>query len=460
MAAASDFFDEAQITVVSGKGGDGSVHFRREKYVPLGGPDGGDGGDGGSVVLESDPTLNTLHSFRFKRRFEAGSGSPGSANRRHGKKAADVVVRVPVGTVVHDPLTGEVISDLSPADASFVAARGGMGGLGNSHFATSTRQAPDFAEKGQPGEERSLLLELKLVADAGLVGLPNAGKSTLLASMSAARPKIAEYPFTTLSPNLGVVAVDDYSFVLADIPGLIEGAHEGVGLGDRFLRHIERTRLLIRVVDGSSSHAMADFDQVTRELKLYDPSLLEKPQIAVLTKMDLPDAQARAPTSAKRLSARGMDVLTASGVTHAGMMALITAIRDHLERLGVREESQKSEEEFVYTARPDPDHFTVERKRGTYTVRGRTVERVVSMTDMESAGAIARLQGRLRRLGVFQALEREGIRVGNRVRIGDHELTWEGELEEGLTTPAARTVSESPRRSRQGTRASRGRRRG
>jgi GTPase len=457
----SDFFDEARIVALAGKGGDGSVHFRREKYVPLGGPDGGDGGNGGSVVLQADSSLNTLHSFRFKRRFEALAGAAGSANRRHGKQASDVVVKVPAGTVVQDGETGQIIADLSRSGASHTVAHGGKGGAGNSHFATSTRQAPDFAEIGEPGEERSLRLELKLVADVGLVGLPNAGKSTLLASMSAAWPKIAGYPFTTLTPNLGVVALEEYSFVAADIPGLIEGAHSGHGLGDRFLRHVERTRVLLRVVDGSSPHVMKDFDQVTQELRQYDPALLEKPQIVALTKMDLTDAQKRAATAARRLTARGLDVFKVSGVTHEGMPALLTALRVTLEELGAREDEREEEAAFVYTVRPDPDRFTIERKRATFHVHGRTVERMVSMTDMDSPDGMDRLQRQLKRIGVLQALEREGIRAGALVRIGSHELTWAGELEPGLARPdGAQITPGSHRRSRTGTRASRGRHRG
>ena len=463
MPSHPDFFDEARVFVAAGKGGEGCIHFRHEKYVPLGGPDGGDGGNGGSVVLEADPMLNTLISFRYKRRFVAQDGAPGTGNRRHGKQAADVVVKVPVGTTIHDGETDALLADLAHGGAHQIVTRGGQGGLGNSHFATSTRQAPDFAEKGQPGEERWLRLELKLVADVGLVGLPNAGKSTLLASMSAARPKIADYPFTTLIPNLGVVALDDYSFVAADIPGLIEGAHAGRGLGDQFLRHIIRTRILLRILDASSPHPMADFAEVTKELRLYDSTLLAKPQVVALTKLDLPDARKRSKELTRRLKAKGLAVFSVSGVTHEGMPALLTGLRLALEELPARHPAvaptgEAEPEEHVITARADPDDFVIQRKRATFTVSGQTAERVVSMTDMDSPEGLERLQRQLKRLGVIQALERAGVQAGNRVRIGAFEMTWEGELEPGLAKPSEQKASGSRRRTHSGTRASRGRR--
>jgi GTP-binding protein len=460
----TDFFDEADIYVAAGRGGDGSVHFRHEKYVPLGGPDGGDGGAGGSVILEADPTVNTLQAFRFKRRFIASPGSPGMGSRKHGKRAADVVVKVPLGTIVVDMDTGDLIADLRESGEQLAVARGGQGGLGNQHFATSTRQAPAFAEKGQPGQEKDLHLELKLVADVGLVGLPNAGKSTLLAAMSAARPKIADYPFTTLTPNLGVVATEDSSFVVADIPGLIEGAHEGHGLGDRFLRHIERTRVLVRVLDTSTETLRHDFDQVTEELRLYDDDLVDKPQIVALNKMDLPDAQANAPAITKMLESADFVVVRVSGATREGINPLIGAISRILAEIGIREPIVDDEpvKEIVYRE-PARDEFTIERKRATFYVAGRTVERMVSMTDMESVDGLERLQRQLKRIGVTQALERDGVRPGSRVTIGDTELVWAGELEPGVepagaSKPSARKDGGSRRQSSPGTPASRGRR--
>jgi GTP-binding protein len=449
-----DFFDEATITVASGKGGDGSVHFRREKFVPLGGPDGGDGGRGGDIVLQAASNLNTLQEFRFKRRFAAQAGWHGLGSRKSGKAAPDLVIKVPTGTVIRDAESGELIGDLAHDEATLIVARGGKGGLGNSHFATSTRQAPHFAEKGEPGEERTLQLEMKLVADVGLVGLPNAGKSTLLATITAAKPKIGDYPFTTIHANLGVAVIGDFSFVCADIPGLIEGAHEGHGLGHRFLRHIERTRVLVRVVDCTNDVAH-DLEETDRELRLYDPTLPSRPQVVVLTKTDLAPQASAVESTMSSLRDNGLEVYAISAVTHQGVRELLGGLRRILEQLAPGQAGASEEDdEFVFRERIDPDSFTVERKRVTFTVRGRTVERIVSMTDMESPEAVEHLQRRLKRLGVFQALEREGIRAGSRVVIGSIEMTWEGELEQGLTAKSSQqTGTGSRRRSSPGTRA-------
>src|SRR5947209_7326553 len=284
------FLDEAKIFVRAGDGGAGAMHFRREKFVPLGGPDGGDGGRGGDVILRADRSLNTLFAFRRKRRFSGESGSAGREARMHGRSGHDVVVDVPVGTVVRDSESGEQLGDLTAHGQTLIVARGGKGGLGNVHFKTSTNQAPGHAEKGEPGHERWLDLELKVIADVGIIGLPNAGKSTLLSVVSAARPKIADYPFTTLTPNLGVVDTGDATFVAADIPGLIEGAHEGVGLGHEFLRHIERTLVLLHLLDGSGPDPLHAFESINDELSQYDAALAERRQLVVVNKMDLPEA--------------------------------------------------------------------------------------------------------------------------------------------------------------------------
>jgi GTP-binding protein len=291
----STFLDQARIFVTAGDGGAGAMHFRHEKYVPLGGPDGGDGGKGGDTILRASPELNTLYVFQRKRRYRAESGQAGGAQRMHGRSGRDVFVDVPVGTVVRDADSNEILGDLSQPGQELRVGRGGKGGLGNVHFKSSTHQAPRFAEKGEPGQQCWLDLELKLIADVGLIGLPNAGKSTLLSVISAARPKIADYPFTTLSPNLGVVEVGDYTFVAADIPGLIEGASQGVGLGHDFLRHIERTRILIHVVDAGGEYPLAAFGQVNHELEEYDPELPQKPQLIAINKLDLPAAQEQWP---------------------------------------------------------------------------------------------------------------------------------------------------------------------
>lgn len=424
------FLDQAGIHVQAGNGGNGSMHFRREKFVPNGGPDGGDGGNGGDVLLRTDRGLNTLFTFQRKRRFAAESGQPGGSNRMRGKSGDDLEVPVPVGTVVRDGETGELLGDLTRDGQTLLVARGGKGGLGNVHFKTSTNQAPHFAEKGEPGTSRWLDLELKLIADVGIVGLPNAGKSTLLSVISAARPKIADYPFTTLTPNLGVVEVgDDYTFVAADIPGLIEGAHEGVGLGHEFLRHIERTLVLIHLLDGSSEDPISDFHQINRELAEYAAPLTEKPQIVVINKTDLPEARERRPEIEAALQALGYSSVAISAATREGIDALVYRTAE-LVREQTREIEEAAEDEVeVITIAPPSDHFDVERRRKTFHVTGEDVERLVVMTDLENEEAVHRLQTRLKRMGVFNALQRAGAGEGSKVRIGDVEFTWDESYE-------------------------------
>jgi GTPase len=421
------FLDEARIFVQAGEGGGGAMHFRREKFVPMGGPDGGDGGDGGSVWLRADRGLNTLFSFKRRRRFVGESGRPGGAARMHGRAGKDVTVAVPIGTVARDAETGEALGDLTEHGQTVLVARGGKGGLGNVHFKSSTNQAPGFAEMGEPGELRELELELKLIADVGLIGMPNAGKSTLLSVMSAARPKIADYPFTTLSPNLGVVDADDYSFVAADIPGLIEGAHEGVGLGHDFLRHIERTLVLVHVLDGTLQDPLEAFHQILAELGEYDPDLLKRPQIVVVNKIDIPEAREKWPELSRAFRELGHVALAISAATREGMDPLVYRIADLLreERARIDEEAAKHPDVPVITIRPDPDHIVVERHRKTFYVHGETAERLAVMTDSESPEAMHRLERRLRQMGVFTALERAGIREGARVVIGPVEFKWD-----------------------------------
>jgi GTP-binding protein len=423
------FLDQATISVAAGDGGNGAMHFRREKFVPNGGPDGGDGGTGGDVILRADRGLNTLFPFKRRRAFSAQSGEAGGPSRMHGKSGPDLVVPVPVGTVVRNAESGELLGDLTRDNQLLVVARGGKGGLGNVHFKSSTNQAPHFAEKGEPGERRSLELELKLIADVGIIGLPNAGKSTLLSVISAARPKIAEYPFTTLIPNLGVVEVDDeYTFVAADIPGLIEGAHEGVGLGHEFLRHIERTLVLIHLLDGATEEPLHAFHQVNRELAEYAAGLAEKPQLVAVNKMDLPDAQAQWPDLERALRELGHDVLPISAATRQGIDALIYRVAA-LVREQTRDIEQEESEVEVITIKPPADHFEVERKRKTFYVTGETVERLVVMTDLSNEEAVHRLQTRLKRMGVFTALQRAGAGEGSKVRIGEAEFTWDSSYE-------------------------------
>jgi GTPase len=424
------FLDEATIFVKAGDGGNGAMHFHREKYVPLGGPDGGDGGRGGSVVLRAERGLNTLFPFKRQRRFIGEAGQAGGAAKMKGRMGKDLVVDVPVGTVVRDHESGETLGDLARHSQTITLVKGGRGGLGNVHFKTSTNQAPHFAEKGEPGTERWLDLELKVIADVGLVGLPNAGKSTLLSVMSAARPKIAEYPFTTLTPNLGVVDAGDATFVAADIPGLIEGAHEGVGLGHEFLRHIERTSILLHVVDGSADDPIRGFEQVNRELDQYDAGLLLKPQLVVVNKMDQTEARERWPEMERTLAARGFDSVAVSAATLEGIDALIYRSAEILAELRQAVEASEPEDELEIVAiQPPASHFEVERKRKTFYVYGEDAERLAVMTDMTSEEALYRLQRRLKQMGVFAALEKAGVHEGSTVRIGSVELTWDSSYE-------------------------------
>lgn len=420
------FLDEATIQVQAGSGGNGAMHFHREKYVPMGGPDGGDGGNGGNVFLRADSGLNTLFAFQRKRRHTAESGQEGGPSRMHGRMGRDLFVDVPVGTMVRDAETGDDLGDLIHQGQTLLVAQGGKGGLGNVHFKTSTNQAPNFAEKGEPGRERSLNLELKLIADVGIAGLPNAGKSTLLSVISAARPKIADYPFTTLIPNLGVVEVGDSTFVAADIPGLIEGAHQGIGLGHEFLRHVERTLVLIHVVDGGAMDPTGDFRRVNDELAQYSSDLALKPQIVAVSKLDLTDAQQQWPTLQGEFEAMGYQAVGISAVTHQGLGLLLQSTVALLHEHQRMVESTESQEDVtVILPKPKRDHFEVERKRHTFYVRGEAAERLVVMTDLDSDEALYRLQQRLKRMGVFTALQRIGIEEGSMVRIGDFEFTWD-----------------------------------
>lgn len=416
------FFDEAKIYVKAGDGGDGCVSFRREKFVPFGGPNGGNGGKGGDVILVADRHLNTLISFRKRSHFKAPRGAHGRGKDQQGKAGADLRIPVPPGTVVRDAESGVVLADLVQPGAEVVVARGGRGGRGNAAFATPTNQAPRFAEKGEPGEERWLLLELKLIADVGIVGVPNAGKSTLLAAVTQARPKIADYPFTTLTPNLGVVTVDGRDFVLADLPGLIEGAHQGAGLGHQFLRHVERTRVLIHLLDGLAADPLEDFADINQELELYDPRLGEKPQIAVLNKMDLPEVRERWPAVRAALRNQGLNPLAISAATGEGVQALMQRVAQVLDEL-----PPEPPAEVVPVIKPLPDEelFQVQRlEPGRFRVTGVRIERAAAMTDWDNDEAVARFQRVAAALGVTTALEEAGVQPGDTVYIGDKELEW------------------------------------
>ncbi|HEY42457.1 MAG TPA: GTPase ObgE [Anaerolineae bacterium] len=418
------FFDEARIFVSSGRGGNGVVHFRREKYVPLGGPDGGNGGKGGDVILEVAPTLNTLSAFRRRRRFHAADGGHGGGNNKSGRNGTDEIIHVPPGTVVRDENSGELLGDLVQPAQRLVVCNGGRGGRGNARFATSRNQAPRVAEKGEPCQERWLLLELRLIADIGIVGVPNAGKSTLLAAVTNARPKIADYPFTTLQPNLGVAELDnEVTLVLADIPGLIEGAHAGEGLGFAFLRHIQRTRVLIHLIDGSSVDPLADFSQVNTELALFDKRLTEKPVLVAVNKLDLPDVKTRWPDLEAQFSQRGYDPLPISALAREGLRKLLYKAHEALQKAESHEVMQ--EELPVYRSEPDPTEFEVSQETdGGWRVSGVAIERAAHMTYWEYDEAVRRFQRLLERMGVEDALRQAGAKSGDTVRIGEYELEW------------------------------------
>ncbi len=418
------FYDEAKIYVKAGGGGDGCVAFRREKYVPYGGPAGGDGGRGGDVLLCVDRHLNTLYRFSRKRHFKAARGGHGRGKNQHGAFGAHLRVPVPCGTVVYDADSGELLGDLAEQGQELAVARGGRGGKGNARFATSTNQAPRIAEHGEPGKERWLRLELKLLADVGLVGVPNAGKSTLLAAVTAARPKIAPYPFTTLQPNLGVVVLDDQTeFVLADIPGLIEGASEGKGLGHEFLRHIERTRVLVHLLDGLSADPLADFVAINGELAAFGHDLAQKPQLVALNKMDMPEVRARWPEVQAALEAMGYPAaMVISALAREGTRELLYRAAQMLAELP---EEAPAWELPVFRPGVDEETFTVEREEDGWRVRGVRVERLAAMTVWNLDEAVRRFQRTLERMGVAKALEEAGVQPGDTVRIGEAELVWE-----------------------------------
>jgi GTP-binding protein len=416
------FFDEAKIYVKAGDGGNGCVSFRREKYIPFGGPNGGNGGKGGDVYLVLNPHLNTLINFKKRSHFKAQRGGHGRGKDQTGKRGEDLTIAVPPGTVAYDADTGQLLADLTQPEQRALVARGGRGGRGNAAFATPTNQAPRLAEKGEPGQERWLRLELKLIADVGIVGVPNAGKSTLLAAVSAARPKIADYPFTTLEPNLGVVTVDDRDFVLADIPGLIEGAHVGAGLGHQFLRHVERTRLLIHLLDGASADPLGDFGKINEELALFDPQLARKPQVVVLNKMDLPQTQELWPRIRREIKKLDLEAMSISAVTGQGVPTLLQRVVYLLDRLP-REEPVIEEVKVFRLEEEEP--FSIAQEEDGWRVWGTKIERVVAMTNWEYDEAVMRFQRILGAMGISAALEKAGVEVGDTVRIGDIELEWQ-----------------------------------
>lgn len=416
--------DEVKIYVRSGDGGDGIVAFLREKFMPRGGPAGGDGGRGGDVIIKVNKRLNTLSPFQKGIHFKAQNGARGGAKNMSGVSGRDVEIEVPPGTVVRDAETGVILADLVRPDDRVVVEKGGRGGRGNQHFASPSNQTPRYAEKGTPGQERWLTLELRLIADVGIVGVPNAGKSTLLSVISNAKPKIADYPFTTLEPNLGVVVYDDRDLVVADIPGLIEGAHMGVGLGHAFLRHVQRTRVLVHLLNGANESPLADYSQINSELALFDEHLAAKPQIVVFNKIDLPEAQERWTTVEESLRKRGIEPLAISAATQKNVRQLVQLIFQTIDSLPepiVTEPTRMP----VYELPEEEIPFTfVQEAEGVFRVSGKRIERAALMTHWEYEDAVLRFQHILEMLGVSAALEEAGVQPGDTVFIGDFELEW------------------------------------
>jgi GTP-binding protein len=418
------FVDEAQIEVSAGSGGDGAMSLRHEKYVPRGGPDGGDGGRGGNVIALANRNLRTLIDVTYRTHYRAGDGGRGSANNRHGKNGSHAIISLPIGTVIRDVADQSLVADLTHHGQRVILARGGRGGRGNASFATSTRRTPRFAEKGEPGEVRTLALELKLLADVGLVGLPNAGKSSLIARVSAARPKIAPYPFTTLVPNLGVVRIEEgTSFVIADLPGLVEGAHRGVGRGHDFLRHVERTRLLIHLLDISvpDRDALADFRALNEELRLYDEELAQRKQLVALNKIDLRPPEEEVSRVEAALREQDFEVFRISALTGTGLRELMGRCSQLLAEEAPAEEIPTQVEA---PAKPKRPLRVIQTGESQYAVTGDEVERAVVMTDLDNEEALRYLHRRLERMGVIKELRALGAKDGDRVTIGEVELDY------------------------------------
>lgn len=426
------FVDQVKIFVKGGDGGNGIVAFRREKFVPRGGPAGGDGGRGGDVIFRVDPGLRTLMDFRYQKHFKAKRGENGRSKGQHGANADHLIVRVPPGTVIRNADGNELIADLIEEGQEVIVARGGRGGRGNVRFATSVNPAPQIAENGAPGEEKWIELELKLLADVGLIGYPSVGKSTLLSAVSAARPKIAAYHFTTLSPNLGVVRLKDgRSFVMADLPGLIEGAHAGVGLGHQFLRHVERTKILVHVLDIAGTEGRdpyEDFEQINLELAQYRQDLSQRPQIIAANKMDLPDAEEKL-TEFKRQLQTPIEIYPISAVTGKGLDKLLYGIMECLEKVEKEPVQVKTSQHKHYSVEAPPEPFQVRRENHVFVVEGEKVERLVKMTNFDYQESVLRFAKKIRQMGIEDALREKGAQEGDTVRIGKIEFEFKDSFE-------------------------------
>lgn len=419
------FVDIAKIYIRSGNGGNGAVSFRREKYVAYGGPDGGDGGDGGDVIFLVDDHMRTLLDFKYKKKHLAQNGENGGKSNMYGKDGEDLIIKIPPGTVIKDAETNKLICDLKEIGQSYIVARGGRGGKGNAKFATPTRQVPEFAEPGMPGEERWITLELKLLADVGLVGFPNVGKSTILSMVTGAKPKIANYHFTTITPNLGVVEIPGLnSFVLADIPGLIEGAHEGVGLGIEFLRHVERTRILIHVIDASGIEGrdpVNDFEKINEELKLYSEKLANKPQIVAANKTDIPGSDENLKRLEEEMNKRGIKVFKISAATNSGLRELMLYVGSLLDTIPKEEDEYielfiPEEKRFTYTIRKDDD--------GAFVVEGSFVDRLLLSVNIYDSESIKYFHKVIEKKGIINELKSMGIKNGDVVRMNDFEFDF------------------------------------
>ena len=423
------FIDKGKISVRAGDGGAGKSSFRREKFVPKGGPDGGDGGHGGNVVLVVDENVNTLLNFRYNRKFTAENGAAGDRKNQFGRSGEDCLVKVPLGTVVRDAATGELLADLAVVGQRAVVAKGGRGGRGNAKFKSSSRRAPTFAEFGEPGESRELELELKLLADVGLVGYPSVGKSSLIAAVSSARPEIADYHFTTLTPVLGVVSLGyEKTFVMADIPGLIEGAADGVGLGHEFLRHIERTKLILHVVDAAAvdgRNPVDDFAKINVELKRYSDKLAKLPQILVANKTDLPQSSEHVDALKQLAEREGLKFFAVSAATHKNLDALINFVGQRLDELAAEVKAVESDAVKVFNVEKDDDPVIIERNDAAdFIVRNRNLEKIVAMTNFDNAEGLRRFQFIWRMKNLDALLKARGITEGTTVHIGDIEFEW------------------------------------